>query len=203
MFEKYLIKNKTQKSNIFKHLNLKIKGHKMKFSSLALATTVALTFSGCVIDDVLNTTGSAIDSITGSVDNTIVSTKTYKDPILTITSPSQLDAFCHERHKVNGYIVKSLPPMKYVTTENGGGTGVLQVIGTKSEVFLRPITTGGDIFNNPIAGGAVDDFDRKNPDKIIKLKKPIYIYSDTKTSSLASFSHAGLSGCEIEFTLAR
>lgn len=173
----------------------------MKFSTLALATTVALTFSGCVIDDVLNTTGSAIDSITGSVDNTIASTKTYKDPILTITSPSQLDAFCHERHKVNGYIVKSLPPMKYVTTENGSSMRILQVIGTKSEVFLQPKIVG-DILSDPI-GQAIDNFDRANPDKIIKLKKPIYIYSDTRPSSIHSYSHAGFSGCEIEFTLAR
>lgn len=173
----------------------------MKLSTLALATTVALTFSGCVIDDVLNTTGSAIDSITGSVDNTIASTKTYKDPILTITSPSQLDAFCHERHKVNRYVVKSLPPMKYVTTENGSDMGILQVIGTKSEVYLQPKIVG-DILSDPI-GQAIDYFDRANPDKIIKLKKPIYIYSDTRPSSIHSYSHAGFSGCEIEFTLAR
>lgn len=201
MFDKYLIKNKAKKSNIFKHLNLKIKGYEMKLSTIALAATVTLTFSGCVIDDVLNTTGSAINSITGSVDNTIASTKTYKDPILTITSPSQLDAFCHERHKVNGYVVKSLPPMKYVTTENGGDMGILQVIGTKSEVYLQPKIVG-DILSDPI-GQAVDYFDRANPDKIIKLKKPIYIYSDTRPSSIHSYSHAGFSGCEIEFTLAR
>ena len=172
----------------------------MKLSTLALATTVALTFSGCVIDDALNTTGSAIDSITGSVDNTIASTKTYKDPILTITSPSQLDAFCHERHKVNRYVVKSLPPMKYVTTENGGGTGILQVIGTKSEVFLRPRVSSA--VARGLTTEAIDGFDRANPDKIIKLKKPIYMYSDTEISTLGSFSHAGLSGCEIEFETA-
>jgi hypothetical protein len=172
----------------------------MKFSTLALATTIALTFSGCVIDDVLNTTGSAIDSITGSVDNTIASTKKYEYPILTITSPSQLDAFCHEKHKVNAYTVKSLPPMKYVTTENGGGTGILQVIGTKSEVFLRPRVSSA--VARGLTEEAIDNFDRANPDKIIKLKKPIYMYSDTDISTLGSFSHAGLSGCEIEFTTA-
>lgn len=170
----------------------------MKFSALALATTVALTFSGCVIDDVLNTTGSAIDSITGSVDNTIASTKTYKDPILTITSPSQLDAFCHERHKVNRYVVKSLPPMKYVTTENGSDMGILQVIGTKSEVYLQEKVVPPEYYHR-----AFDYFDRANPDKIIKLKKPIYLYSDTEVSPIHSYNHAGFSGCLIEFELAR
>ena len=78
---------------------------------------------------------------------------------------------------------------------------ILQVIGTKSEVFLRPKIVG-DILSDPI-GQAIDNFDRANPDKIIKLKKPIYIYSDTRPSSIHSYSHAGFSGCEIEFTLAR
>lgn len=170
----------------------------MKFSTIVFATIISLIFSGCVIDDVLNTTGSAIDSITGSVDNTIASTKTYKDPILTITSPSQLDAFCHERHKVNRYVVKSLPPMKYVTTENGSDMGILQVIGTKSEVYLQEKVVRPEYYHR-----AFDYFDRANPDKIIKLKKPIYLYSDTRSSPVASYSHAGFSGCLIEFELAR
>ena len=170
----------------------------MKLSKTTLLAAVALTFGGCALDDALNTTGSVIDSITGTANDAMGSTKTYKYPTLTITSPSQLEDFCHTRHKVDRYVVKSLPPMKYVTTENGGNTGVLQVMGTKrSEVFLQEDISGRlRAYANP-----VEEYDRANPDKIIKLKRPVYLYSDTSMSKLGSFSSAGLSGCEIEFEI--
>lgn len=100
MFDKYSVKNKIQKSNICQTFNLKIKGYKMKLSTIALATTVALTFSGCVIDDALNSVTGAIDSITTPNGTANTSTKS-NIPTKNFNSTSELEKFCANAPKKN------------------------------------------------------------------------------------------------------
>ena len=47
----------------------------MKFSSLALATTLTLAFTGCALDNALNSVTSTIDSITAPSGTNHISNK--------------------------------------------------------------------------------------------------------------------------------
>lgn len=152
MFDKHLIKNKTQKSNIFKHFfqknKFKNKGYKMKFSSLALATTLALTFSGCVIDDALNSVTGTIDSITQPSETTNTSNRS-DIPVKNFNSASELEKFCDNAPKRTQYIVTKLPNLvwdEYATYAKRE----LTVIGTKKKIILKARNSFSSATSRPL-----------------------------------------------------
>ena len=139
MFDKYLIKNKTQKSSIFKHffkqIKLKIKGYKMKLSTLVLATTIALTFSGCVLNDALNSVTGTIDSITTSNGTNNTSTNS-KAEVKNFKTAKDLEYFCNTAKRHTKYKIVSLPPI--VWDEFGTMSyGEVNVLNTKKKITLK------------------------------------------------------------------
>lgn len=111
----------------------------MKFSSLALAGTLALTFSGCVLNDTLNSVTETIDSITTPSGTTNTSNK-YNIPTKNFNSVSELEKFCSNTPKKTQYIVTKLPNLvwdEYATYAKRE----LIVIGAKKKIILKSKTS--------------------------------------------------------------
>ena len=142
MFDKYSVKNKTKKLNIFKHffkqITFKNKGYKMKLSSLALATTLALALTGCALDNALNSVTSTIDSITAPNGTANTSNKS-NIPTKNFNSVSELEKFCANAPEKTQYIVTKLPNLvwdEYATYAQRE----LTVTGTKKKIILKAKT---------------------------------------------------------------
>ena len=111
----------------------------MKFSSLALTATIALTFSGCVLNDALNNVTSTIDSITAPNGTTNTSNKS-NIPTKNFNSVSELEKFCSNAPKKTQYIVTKLPNLvwdEYATYAKRE----LTVTGTKKKITLKARTS--------------------------------------------------------------
>ena len=144
----------------------------MKFSSLALATTLALTFTGCALDDALNSVTGTIDSIAApnGANNTSTNSKAETKNFKTA---KDLEHFCNTALVGVRYQATSLPPLKW-----GKFAGIeeaeLNVINSKMEIVLFP--RNHFQYDNPFFG---PEYDPKNPNQIIKMKKPMLIEKET------------------------
>ena len=149
----------------------------MKISSLALATTLALAFTGCALDDALNSVKGTIDSITAPNGSTNTSTNS-KTEVKNFKTAKDLERFCNTALSGVRYKATSLPPLKW-----GFLAGIedanLNVINSQMEIELEP--QNHYQYENPYFG---PEHDPKNPNQIIKLKKPVFI---EKVSSVGRY----------------
>ena len=138
----------------------------MKLSTMALTTILALTFTGCALDDALNSVTGTIDSITAPSGTSNKSTNS-KAEIKSFKTAKDLEHFCNTALSGVRYKVTSLPPLKW-----GFLAGIedanLNVI--NSEIELEP--QNHYRYENPYFG---PEYDPRNPNQIIKLKKPVFI----------------------------
>ena len=110
----------------------------MKLSTLALTTTVALTFSGCVLNDTLSSITGTIDSITAPSGTTNTSNKS-NIPTKNFNSISELEKFCANAPEKTQYIVTKIPNLvwdEYATYAQRE----LTVAGTKKKITLKAKT---------------------------------------------------------------
>jgi len=120
----------------------------MKFSTLALATTVALTFSGCVLNDTLNSVTGTIDSITTPSETTNTSMNS-NIPTKNFNSTSELENFCNNAPKRTQYIVTKLPNLvwdEYATYAKRE----LTVTGTKKKIILKARNSFSSATSRPL-----------------------------------------------------
>lgn len=133
---------------------------------MALTTILALTFTGCALDDALNSVTGTIDSITAPSGTSNKSTNS-KAEIKSFKTAKDLEHFCNTALSGVRYKVTSLPPLKW-----GFLAGIedanLNVI--NSEIELEP--QNHYRYENPYFG---PEYDPRNPNQIIKLKKPVFI----------------------------
>lgn len=111
----------------------------MKLSSLVLATTLTLAFTGCALDSALNSVTSTIDSITTPSGTTNTSNKS-NIPTKNFNSVSELEKFCINAPKKTQYIVTKLPNLvwdEYATYAKRE----LTVTGTKRKITLKARTS--------------------------------------------------------------
>ena len=149
----------------------------MKLSSLALATTITLAFTGCTLDSALNSITSTVDSITAPSGTTNTSTNS-KTEVKSFKTTKELEHFCNTALSGVRYKVTSLPPLKW-----GFLAGIedanLNVINSQMEIELEP--QNHYRYENPYFG---PEYDPRNPNQIIKLKKPVSI---EKVSSIGRY----------------
>lgn len=107
----------------------------MKFSSLALATTLALAFTGCALDSALNSVTSTIDSITAPNGTTNKSTNS-KAEIKSFKTAKELEHFCNTAKRHTKYKIISLPTI--VWDEFGTTSyGEVNVLNAKKKITLK------------------------------------------------------------------
>lgn len=144
----------------------------MKLSTLALATTITLTFSGCVLNDALNSVTGTIDSITTPNGTTTTSTNS-KAEVKSFKTAKELEHFCNTAPSGVRYKVTSLPPLKW-----GKFAGIkeaeINVINSKMNIILEP--RNHFQYDNPFFG---PEYDPRNPNQIVKMKKPMLIEKET------------------------
>lgn len=145
----------------------------MKLSTLALATTIALIFSGCVLNDALNSVTGTIDSITApnGTNNTSTNSRTE---VKSFKTTKELEHFCNTALEGVQYKVTSLPPLKWGELA-GTNDAELNVIDSKMDITFEP--RNHIRFENPFFG---PEYDPRNPSQIVKMKKPMRIEKETK-----------------------
>lgn len=163
----------------------------MKFSSLALATTIALTFSGCVLNDTLNSITGTIDSITQPNNTNHISNK-YNLEVKSLATVAQLESFCKNSPDGISYIITALPDLK-----NGQFAGsvaeILLVANSKIEIEIEA--------KSPMAYASYrneafnPEYDPRNPKQKIKLIKPIMVYK--------SLGKEDVNACKLEYSKPR
>lgn len=172
MFDKDLIKNSIQKIKYFQTFfqinQFKIKGYKMKLSTMTLATILALAFTGCTLDSALNSVTSTIDSITTPSGTTNASTNS-KAEAKSFKTAKELEHFCNTALVGVRYQATSLPPLKWGFLA-GIEDAELNVINSNMKIILEP--RNHFRYDNPFFG---PQYDPRNPNQIIKLKKPVLI----------------------------
>ena len=144
----------------------------MKFSTITLATALALAFTGCALDSALNSVTSTIDSITAPSGTTTASTNS-KAEVKSFKTAKELEHFCNTAPEDIKYKVISLPPLKW-----GEFAGIeeakINVINSKMNIILEP--RNHFQYDNPFFG---PEYDPRNPNQIVKMKKPMFIEKET------------------------
>lgn len=144
----------------------------MKFSTLALATMVALTFSGCVLNDALNSVTGTIDSITAPSGTNNTSTNS-KAEIKSFKTAKDLEHFCNTAPSGVRYKVTSLPPLKWGEFARSTQSK-LNVVNSKMKIKLE--ARNHFQYDNPFFG---PEYDPKNPNQVVKMKEPMFIEKET------------------------
>nr|WP_315083537.1 hypothetical protein [uncultured Campylobacter sp.] len=144
----------------------------MKFSSLALATTLALAFAGCALDDALNSVTGAIDSITAPNGTNNTSTNS-KAEVKSFKTAKDLEHFCNTAPEDIKYKVTSLPPLKWGKLA-GTNNAELNVVNSKINITLEP--RNHIRFENSFFG---PEYDPRTPNQTVKMKKSMFIEKET------------------------
>ena len=145
----------------------------MKLSNLTLATTLALALTGCALDSALNSVTSTIDSITAPSGTTNTSTNS-KAEVKSFKTAKDLEHFCNTAPEDVQYKVTALPPLRWGELA-GTNDAELNVINSKMDITFEP--RNHIRFENPFFG---PEYDPKNPNQIIKMKKPMRIEKETR-----------------------
>ena len=144
----------------------------MKLSTMALTTILALTFTGCALDDALNSVTGTIDSITAPSGTANKSTNS-KTEVKNFKTAKDLEHFCNTAPSGVRYKAASLPPLKW-----GKFAGIeeaeINVINSKMNIILKP--RNHFQYDNPFFG---PEYNPRNPDQIVKMKKPMLIEKET------------------------
>ena len=142
----------------------------MKFSTLALATTIVLTFSGCVLNDALNSVTGTIDSITApnGTTNTSTNSKMETKNLATVT---QLENFCKNSPDGVPFIITALPDLK--RGEFAGSVAeILFVPNSKNEITIEAQDAGRYI-NYGMKAFSPSEYDPYKPNEKVRLIRPM------------------------------
>ena len=148
----------------------------MKFSSLTLATTLALTFTGCALDDALN-------SVTGTIDSITTTNKTNN-----ISNKYNLEV----KNLGISYIITALPDLKMGDFPGSTAEQIL-VANSKNDIIIEAgsrtayVNYRREAFNPSY-------YDPRNPQQKIKLIKPIMVYKAWGTKGIS---------CKLEYSRPR
>ena len=140
----------------------------MKLSTMALTTILALTFTGCALDDALNSVTGTIDSITAPSGTANKSTNS-KTEVKNFKTAKDLEHFCNTALVGVQYKATSLPPLKWGFLA-GIEDAELNVMNSSMKIILEP--QNHYRYENPYFG---PEYDPRNPNQILKLKKPVLI----------------------------
>lgn len=154
----------------------------MKLSKLSLLTTMALIFTGCALDGALNSVTSTIDSITAPSGTASASTNS-KAEVKSFKTTKDLEYFCNTAPEDVPYKVISLPPLKWGELA-GTNDAELDVINSKMNITFEP--RDHIRFENPFFG---PEYDPRNPNQIVKMKKPMHIKKETKVGRYCSIRY--------------
>lgn len=163
----------------------------MKFSSLTLATTLALTFTGCALDDALNSVTGTIDSITTTNKTNNISNK-YNLEVKNLTTVAQVQNFCKNSPDGISYIITALPDLKMGDFPGSIAEQIL-VANSKNDIIIEAgsrtayVNYRREAFNPSY-------YDPRNPQQKIKLIKPIMVYKAWGTKGIS---------CKLEYSRPR
>lgn len=163
----------------------------MKFSTLALATTVALTFSGCVLNDALNSVTGTIDSITAPSGTNNTSNK-YNLEVKNLSTVAQIQNFCKNSPDGMSYIITALPDLKMGDFPGSIAEQIL-VANSKNDIVIEA-GDGTAYVNYRREAFSPSYYDPRNPKQKIKLIKPIMVYK--------SLGNTGIT-CKLEYSRPR
>lgn len=161
----------------------------MKFSSLALATTMALAFTGCALDDALNSVTGTIDSIT-TPNNTTNTSNKYNLETKNLTTVAQVENFCKNSPDGISYIITALPDLKMGDFPGSIAEQIL-VANSKNNIIIEA-GSGTAYVNYRREAFSPNNYDPRNPKQKVKLIKPIMVY---KTSG-----REGINTCRLEYS---
>lgn len=154
----------------------------MKFSTLALATTLALTFSGCVLNDALNSITGTIDSITQPNNTTHTSNK-YNLETKNLSTVAQLENFCKNSPDGISYIITSLPDLRTGSFPDSVAEELI-VINSKINITVEAMNPR-EYMNYRSKAFNPSEYDPYNPKQKIKLIKPIMVYKSLGTAGIS------------------
>lgn len=145
----------------------------MKLSTMTLATALTLALAGCALDEALSSVTNTIDSITTPSGTTNASTNS-KTEVKSFKTAKELEHFCNTALEGVQYKITSLPPLKWGELA-GTNDAELNVIDSKMDITFEP--RNHIRFENPFFG---PEYDPRNPNQIVKMKKPMRIEKETK-----------------------
>lgn len=160
----------------------------MKLSKLSLLATMTLIFTGCALNDALNSVTNTIDSITTTNKTDGISNK-YNLEIKSFTTVAQIENFCKNSPDRLTYIITALPDLK-----NGQFAGSvaekLLIANSKIEIEIEARSPREYVdYRNKAFN---PEYDPRNPKQKIKLVKPIAVYK--------SLGRAGVDACKLEYS---
>lgn len=142
----------------------------MKLSTLALATTIALAFSGCVLNDALNSVTNTIDSITAPNGTTNKSTN-LKMETKNLATVAQLENFCKNSPDGVPFIITALPDLQ--RGEFAGSVAeILFVPNSKNKITIEAQDAGRYI-NYGMKAFSPSEYDPYKPNEKVKLIRPM------------------------------
>ena len=155
----------------------------MKLSSLTLATTLTLVFTGCA----LNSVTSTIDSITtpSKTNNTLNKYNLETKNLATVT---QLENFCKNSPDDMSYIITALPDLKTGQFADSVAE-ILLVANSKIEIEIEALNPNE--YMNYRSKAFNPEYDPRNPQQKIKLIKPIMAYKAWGTKGIS---------CKLEYS---
>ena len=142
----------------------------MKISSLALATTLALTFTGCALDDALNSVTGTIDSITTPNNSTNKPTNS-KMETKNLATVTQLENFCKNSPDGVPFIITALPDLKRGELA-GTVAEVLFVPNSKNEITIEA-QGASNYINYGMKAFSPSNYDPYKPNEKVRLIKPM------------------------------
>lgn len=159
----------------------------MKLSNLALATTIALTFSGCVLNDALNSVTGTIDSITQPNNTNHISNRNNLE-VKNLTTVAQIQNFCKNSPDDMSYIITALPDLKTGQFADSVAE-ILLVANSKIEIEIEALNPNE--YMNYRDKAFNPEYDPRNPQQKIKLIKPIMVYKAWGTKGMS---------CKLEYS---
>lgn len=153
----------------------------MKLSTLALATALALTFSGCVLNDALNSVTGTIDSITTPSGTANTSNK-YNLEVKNLATVAQVQSFCKNSPDGLTYIITALPDLK-----NGqfAGSVAEKLLVANSKIKIEIEARSPSEYMDYRNKAFDPEYSPRNPKQKIKLTKPIAVYKLTGAEGMS------------------
>ena len=148
----------------------------MKLFKLSLLTTIALVFTGCALDDALNSVTNTIDSITTTNKTNNMSNK-YNLEVKSLTTVAQVQNFCKNSPDDMSYIITALPDLKMGDFPGSIAEQIL-VANSKNDIIIEA-GDGTAYINYRREAFSPSNYDPRNPKQKIKLIKPIMVYKST------------------------
>lgn len=147
----------------------------MKLSTLALATTIALTFSGCVLNDALNSVTGTIGSITTPSGSTNKPTNS-KMETKNLATISQLENFCKNSPDGVPFIITTLPNLQ--RGEFAGTVAeILFVPNSKNEITIE-VQGPSNYINYGMKAFSPSKYDPYKPNEKVRLIRPMEFHKN-------------------------